>query len=163
MDLICPRGHNQVRKVSGVYKEQGRLSPPEEPQHERLMPANILNKSMFRILGPLVGYPMAWAFFFLTMILACGTIGVGTALGAGTGVFLFALGGLLIVGGIIWKARAKAAVHRAAFEEGYLHWQRAYKRWDQLYYCQVCDTVFVPNSQSPSMTEEEMHRFLYAN
>jgi len=163
MDLKCPRGHSQIRKVSGIYKEQGRLSPPEAPQHERLMPANPLNIPMLHFLGHIVGYPMAWAFFFLTVLLACGSFGVGTATGAGTGVFLFVLGGLLIVGGIIWKARAKAAVHRAVYEDEYPRWQRAYKRWDQLYYCQVCDTVFVPNSQSPSMTEEEMHQFLYAD
>lgn len=162
MDVSCPRSYQHpVRKVSGIYKEQRRLAPPEEPVQESLLPANSLHIPVIRVLGHLVGYPMAIGFTSLAALIACSTFGVGSATGAGTGVFLFVIGELAIVAWFIWKAKARAAVRRSIFEEEYPRWQRAYKRWDQLYYCQTCDELFVPNG--PLMKEEEMSRFLYAN
>lgn len=164
MDLTCPRCYQyQVRKVSGIYKEQKRLPPPEEPTYEHLLPAGSSHIPIIHLLGHLVGYPMAIGFLLFTVLLACGTLGVGTVAGAGKGVFLFVLGSLLLIGGIIWKAKATMAARRAAFKEEYPRWQRAYQRWNQLYYCQVCDGLFVSNGQSPLMTEEEASYFLYTD
>lgn len=156
MDLTCPQCHqSRVRKVSGIYKEQGRLPPPKEPQYERMLPANSMHVPVLHLLGHIVGYPMAFGVVFLTTFLACGSLGVGSAAGAGTGVFLFLLGGALIIAWVVRRAKAVQAARHTVIDEEYPRWQRAYQKWDRSYYCEVCDQVFVLNSEGSLMAEGE--------
>lgn len=162
MDLTCPQcGQQQVRKVSGIYKEQGRFSPPEKPEYERVLPENSMHTPVLHLLGHLVGYPMAIGFIFLFTFLACSTTAIGAATGAGMGWFLFLLGVALLTWWLVRKTRATAAARRDVVDEAYPRWQKAYQRWDRLYYCQVCDRQFIPNGQSQVMTEEEATRYVY--
>lgn len=152
MDLTCPQcNQNQVRKVSGLYKEQGalgqRLAPPEAPSYENPWGNG-------PILHRQIGFPMALGLVVLLagILVSCSSIGWGLLL-----VFV----GLIIIVGLIWSRSKTTAARRAAVEKENPRWQSAYQRWNQLYYCQTCDGLYVPGSPGPLMTEEEASQFVH--
>lgn len=111
---------------------------------------------------------MAIGFILLFVFLACSTTTIGAATGAGIGWFVFLLGVAILIWWFIKKARADTArhhaleeAHRDDFNKAYLRWQEADKRWNHLYYCEVCDRQFVTNGQNQVMTEEEAIQYMY--
>lgn len=160
MDLKCPQCHlNQVRKLSGLYKEQKgiglRLPPPEEPRYESLWSWEAFQAALHRR----VGLPMAFGLMFII----CSAVGACSAFSSGglvLGLLLVCLI-ILIVVGFIRSRVTEAAAQRTTVERERPRWENAYQRWDQLYYCEVCDKLFVPNGQSSAMNEAEVVQFMY--
>jgi hypothetical protein len=145
---LCPQP-DDVQKVSAVYESgtdgfsqtslSGKLNPPERPgapveEQDGCAPAFWLLLFFGGGLGSLV-----LAGYYYSSNPMSDKFALNVAIALGLGVLL------MIVGvEVLAAARRGATAANAKFVREGATWQAALARWDELYYCNRCGSVFNP-------------------
>jgi type IV secretory pathway VirB3-like protein len=167
--LICPqcRQIDSVRKVSALV---------DAGTSTNLVSIGITNQVSYTqtILGQRLSPPAAptyqspWGpYLFAAIVGGALLLGVSMLLAGieplSTLVFFLSplLLGAFILLCLLLGARASDR-KKAHLSRGYPDWQQAYAIWQQLYYCQRCDGVFLPGGQCPLIPTGQMMQYIYS-
>jgi len=64
------------------------------------------------------------------------------------------------IGSIVWMI-ASAPRRKAIYREHLARWQRAMYNWDQAYYCNVCDSIYLQTTRQFTSLDT-MHSLLFS-
>lgn len=138
-----------------------KLRPPIEPHKPSGNPTLFL---FMRIGFALMGLAFLAATFACASMVLLFTSTVGRVLiVAELAVFVIVV--VLAVRWVIsgsWRVRRKIREEREQYSTSYKCWQRAYERWQQLYYCARDDGIFLPG-ETRFVAVEQMKELLFSS
>lgn len=138
-----------------------RLSPPRKPTKPSgygCVGALLITRLGLALVGSVIllalfmcTYPFLMTLYQQNNLLFVAAVGLGLALIGLMVVWVFRSG---------WRHAQLAREGRMTHEPRLDDWERAYTRWQQLYYCQRDDGVFIPG-QNVFVPIEQMNDYLY--
>jgi hypothetical protein len=139
-----------------------KLSPPKKPTKPSgygCVGALLMTRMGLALVGSFLllalfvcTYPFLMTLYQQNNLLFVAAIGLGLALIGIMGIWVLRSG---------WRDARSTREGRTTYEPRLEDWERAYARWQQLYYCQRDDGVFIP-SYNTFVSVEQMQAYLYS-
>lgn len=139
-----------------------KLSPPKKPTKRSgygCVGALLMTRMGLALVGSVLllalfvcTYPFLMTLYQQNNLLFVAAIGLGLALIGFMGIWVFRSG---------WRDARSTREGRTTYEPRLADWEQAYARWQQLYYCQRDDGVFIPD-HGTFVPAEKMDAYLYS-